>query len=73
MRPYKVAKQYRDLIPYPPVGDCDIRTKHHACRNDEHIDNRMLEPLLEEHQDRHHIATILPNVDFEVIAITTPA
>ena len=49
----QIAERDRNLIPQPPIGDRDFRAHHHAGRNDEHVDDGVLEALREEDEDRH--------------------
>ena len=49
----QIAERDRYLIPQPPFADGDLGAHHHAGRNDEHVDHRMLEALREEDEDRH--------------------
>ena len=49
----QIAERHRDLIPQPPIGDRDLGAHHHAGRDDEHVDDRVLEALREEDEDRH--------------------
>ena len=48
----EIAERDRKLVPQPPVGDGDFGAEHHAGRDHEHVDDRVLEALGEEGEDR---------------------